>query len=751
QLSNMIYDKVQKGLDLSGEDGTVDYAFDLNEFFATNESGKFIHEADIKKFLHALVTQEKYPFSTSQLRKELLHTLWMLNRVDSCKALAKLLREDEVFSEYEIVLAAGDGRLDEDEEAQKSFYKVKAAIASHEKTITLSVGQLTVGVTIPQWSGVLMLCNLQSPSSYMQAAFRAQNPCVITAGGQRFRKETAYVFDFDPARTLVIFDEFANNLLSDTVNGRGTGEDRKDNIRRLLNFFPVLGEDSDGKMVELDAAQVLSIPRRLKSQEVVRHGFMSNFLFQNISNVFGAPGIVKQIVEKLAPAQEETDRRKSGDALDHIEDIQVDEEGKVDIPKEIVIGKARDILGVKIFENMESSLAPSIDSISNSETASQLTQNVDYLVDAVKKTVKHEVMAPIMDNYSVKKGTQERMERQVEHDIDRKFEMIKGDFAQQSQIAQTELERRRRESVTEEQIAAAETDYKATIEDAMKAFVESAQQAVEQTIKEKPQEIVENLERHKAEREKKTIEDDIRAHLRGFSRTIPSFIMAYGDGHLTLANFDDYTEDDVFLEVTGITEEEFRFLRDGGDYQDPETGTMAHFAGHLFDEVVFDDSVTEFWNKKQELADYFDETHDEDIFDYIPPQKTNQIFTPKWVVSKMVDDLEANNPGCFDDPTKTFADLYMKSGLYITEIVKRLFRSEGMKEIYPNDDERIRHILREQVYGMAPTRIIYLIATNYILGFDENLKNETTHFVQADTAEAAKAGQLEELVKKYFG
>ena len=121
--------------------------------------------------------------------------------------------------------------------------------------------------------------------------------------------------------------------------------------------------------------------------------------------------------------------------------------------------------------------------------------------------------------------------------------------------------------------------------------------------------------------------------------------MAYGDGHLTLANFDDYTEDDVFLEVTGITEDDFRFLRDGGDYENPETGETEHFEGHLFDEVVFNDSIEEFWKKKQELADYFDESKDEDIFDYIPPQKTNQIFTPRWVVEKMVDQLEENNPG----------------------------------------------------------------------------------------------------------
>ena len=117
----------------------------------------------------------------------------------------------------------------------------------------------------------------------------------------------------------------------------------------------------------------------------------------------------------------------------------------------------------------------------------------------------------------------------------------------------------------------------------------------------------------------------------------------------------------------------------------------------------------------------------------------------------MVDELEQNNPGCFDDPTKTFADLYMKSGLYITEIVKRLFRSEKMKEQFPDDGARLRHILSHQVYGMAPTRIIYLIATNYILGFDETLKAETMNFVQADAAEAAKEGRLAELVTKHFG
>ena len=745
QLSGMIREKIEKGLDLSGEDGTVDYAFDLNEFFATDERGKFVHEDEIKKFLHALTTQAKYPFSTPELRQELSHTMWYLNRVASAKALEKLLREDEVFRDYKVILAAGDGRIgDEDEQSAKAFDQVKAAIAQYEKTITLTVGQLTVGVTIPEWSGVLMLCNMKSPSSYMQAAFRAQNPCIVTRDGQRFRKETAYVFDFDPARTLIIFDEFANNLTADTVNGRGTGDDRKENIRRLLNFFPVLGEDSEGRMVELDAASVLSIPRRLKSQEVVRRGFMSNFLFQNISNIFGAPAVVREIVEKLTPAQEEG-RKADPKRLDGMDTVTVDEDGEVEIPNKTVIGRTQDLFGQKIYE-VTGDIQAQVEAVAESPTA----EHIETLTETVKAHIRENVVAPAAEGYGMKKGAQNRLEKQVEQDIDRAFQKIQGDYEQQVRIAQAELERKRQAAATVEEVRQAETEYAAAMDSALQSLVETVQETVQQTVEEKPKEVVEQAEQHKAEQEKQSVEDEVRAHLRGFSRTIPSFIMAYGDGSLTLANFDDYTEDDVFLEVTGITMADFRFLRDGGEYTDSETGESTHFEGHLFDEVVFNDSVAEFWSKKQQLADYFDESHDEDIFDYIPPQKTNQIFTPRWVVSMMVDQLEENNPGCFDDPSKTFADLYMKSGLYITEIVKRLYRSEGLKAAFPDEKERIRHILQKQVYGMAPTRIIYLIATNYILGFDDELKGSTHNFVQVDAAEAAKAGTLDKLVDQHF-
>ena len=84
----------------------------------------------MRKFLRALTTQEKFPFSTDELRTELAHTLWLLNRVESAKALARLLQEEgSGFEDYEVVVTAGDGRLDDDAETAKAYNKVKEAIA----------------------------------------------------------------------------------------------------------------------------------------------------------------------------------------------------------------------------------------------------------------------------------------------------------------------------------------------------------------------------------------------------------------------------------------------------------------------------------------------------------------------------------------------------------------------------------------------------------------------------------------------
>ncbi len=749
QMSEIVREQAKQGIEIDGD--MTDYAFDLNEFFATNERGRFIHEAAVDKFLDALTSQEKFPFSTPELRNELKHTFWLLDRVDSVKALAKKLNVHPVFGKYKVVIVAGDERSDDMNAAKDHYDRVIKAIANYDKTITLSVDRLTTGVTIPQWTAVMMLSNIKSPAKYMQAAFRAQNPCLFNDSTGSYRKENAYVFDFAPDRTLTIFEQFANDLSKDTSAGRGDSETRKKNIRELLNFFPVIGEDEEGEMTELDAEKVLSIPRKIKCQEVVRRGFMCDFLFQNITNVFRAPSAVLDIIQTLTPTEAPSDKGKID--TETAAALPLNEEGEVDVPQELIIGKEQGIFGEKIYGEVMESIAEAVDAAVEGAKAGR-DDTIDTLLDKFKAGPIAQILEETRTHYGndLKPSVENRLKSKLTTDAQGKVTKVLSGYNIQTKTIEKEREdalraagtsQREREKINKEfdsKRKEADEQFQAAIETAAKEFVKDA-----------TQETVKAIETNIAERKKDSIADMIRDHLRGFSRTIPSFIMAYGDKNLTLANFDDYTEDDVFLEVTGITEEDFRLLRDGGTVLNKETGKEEYFEGHLFDEVVFNDSVQEFLRKKEELADYFDESKEEDIFDYIPPQKTNQIFTPRWVVKKMADELEEENPGCFDDPTKTFADLYMKSGLYITEIVKRLYRSKKIKAVYPDDGERIRHILREQVYGMAPTRIIYLIATNFILGFDETLKHETKNFVEADAAEAAKRGTLQALVDEKFG
>ena len=245
-------------------------------------------------------------------------------------------------------------------------------------------------------------------------------------------------------------------------------------------------------------------------------------------------------------------------------------------------------------------------------------------------------------------------------------------------------------------------------------------------------------------REKKTEKDTMRDKLRGFSRTIPSFLMAYGDNKTRQDNFDKIIPNDVFLEVTSISIDEFKMLRDGYDYIDEETGEKKRYDGHLFNEHVFNDSIKEFLDKKVKLANYFDPEVKRDIFDYIPAQKTNQIFTPRKVINQMLDLLEKENPGCFDNKDFTFIDPYMKSGLYVAEIVKRLYRSEKIKEAFPNDRDRLNHIFGKQVYGLAPTEIIYKIASNFVLGFADDIEIEKHNLRLLDSLDSIQNDKFEE-------
>ena len=590
QMSEIIRDKLKKGADFDNDGQTEEYAFDLNEFFVTNADGRFKYDNDVNKFLEALTSSPKFPFSTEELRQELKHTFWLLNRVDSAKALAKKLKEHPVFKSYEIVLVAGDGKLDNDTENKKAFDKVVKAIQENEKTITISVGQLTTGITVPEWTAVLMLSNVKSPALYMQAAFRAQNPCLFNINGDLFRKENAYVFDFDPARTLDIFEQFANDLSSDTTKGKGDIDIRKRHVRELINFFPVYGEDDEGEMITLDAEKVLSIPRKIHAVEVVRRGFMSNFLFQNISNIFSAPQTVVDIIKKFESVKEPVP------IVPTKEDLSLNDEGEVKLSQTSIDIGVENVFGEKIYA-VDNTI---IENICKKTTDIKKDTTFEDFKEQFKTTVVQPLISTAKEYYGKEMtlSTQKTVGKKIDAEGDKVIAKHYGDFKiQQNTI---ELERQKEIEQNPGKIVQINKIYNKKQEDNKKNFALNMKEKAEELVKFAGQTIVEAVETDKKNKEKDEIETKVRDHLRGFSRTIPSFLMAYGSDNTTLENFDATIPDEVFKDVTGISLEEFRFLRDGGNYKDEKTGETKHFDGHLFDPVVFNDSVKEFSTPKNQ-------------------------------------------------------------------------------------------------------------------------------------------------------
>ena len=413
----------------------------------------------------------------------------------------------------------------------KSYDKVVAAIAEHEKTITLSVGQLTTGITIPEWTAVLMLSNMRSPALYMQAAFRAQNPCLFKVGTSFKRKENAYVFDFDPARTLTIFEQFANNLKPNTAKGGGTAEERKENVKELLNFFPVIGEDEQGELVELDAEKMLTIPRKIRSVEVVKRGFMSNFLFQNISNLFGATKEVIDIITKFEPIEEPKSKVNLTEEVQ--KDLSLDENGEVALSDEFVIGRTQDVFGDKIYD-VTSQVQ---------ETMTQMEQALDKAqkaIDKLKEAVKQSAVKAVVDTAQSTYGSDMKVvdKRQIEsklnHEADRMIDKLHTNYEIERNVIENqrvaEQQARYETGKTSEQI---DKEFEQKQKVAMEKFNEELTTAISDFAKESTKETVKTIETKKKEREKETIEDGVRDHLRGFSRTIPSFLMTYGDKTVT--------------------------------------------------------------------------------------------------------------------------------------------------------------------------------------------------------------------------
>jgi hypothetical protein len=248
--------------------------FDLNEFFEASGRGakaQLKHKSDVQRWLDIIRgqyapkvvvslkigTRPPFPYSDVRLLPYLQHSFWFLPNVASCHAMANLLAEkhNTFWHEYEIVVAAGAAAgigLD-------ALPPVRKAIGSgfDTKTITLSCGKLTTGVTVPQWSSILMLRNLKSPETYFQAAFRVQSPWSITnpnginPNEEEILKPVCFVFDFAPTRALRQLSEYAIGLSPGELNPENA-------VKGLVSFLPVLAYDG-ANMTQVDAGGILDI------------------------------------------------------------------------------------------------------------------------------------------------------------------------------------------------------------------------------------------------------------------------------------------------------------------------------------------------------------------------------------------------------------------------------------------------------------------------------------------------------------
>ena len=248
--------------------------FDLNEFFAASGTGKascFTHESEVQRWLniirggdtqksHELLksgSKPPFPYSDVRLLPYLQHAFWFLPNVAACQAMANLLRakHNTFWREYEVVVAAGTAAGI----GLAALPPVRDAIGSgfDSKTITLSCGKLTTGVTVAQWSSILMLRNLTSPETYFQAAFRVQSPWSIKNPNgddphvEEVLKPVCFVFDFAPTRALRQLSEYGIGLSPSEPNPEHA-------VRDLVSFLPVLAYDG-ANMTQVDAGGILDI------------------------------------------------------------------------------------------------------------------------------------------------------------------------------------------------------------------------------------------------------------------------------------------------------------------------------------------------------------------------------------------------------------------------------------------------------------------------------------------------------------
>ncbi len=558
--------------------------YDLGEFFCANSAG-FIHQDSVLNWLDKIKSIYTQPDPESGY---LRHSFWLLSGVNECIAMQKLLQSHPYFKSFTIILAAG--RADS-YRSDKLLTKIRAAISDNPfntRTITLSCGQLTTGITIPEWTTVFMLYNNSdlariSASQYLQAVFRTQNPWAY----RHFQKENCLVFDFAPDRALTVIRDYATNLCN--VDHQLS---ELDSVTGLLDHLDISLIEQH-KTKQISAEEVINLPRQIIAQEIVDGAFISSNKLFNFRSFSHMSESAQEIISKFSAA-----------------------------PKQR-------------FEITPHRLKKSPNNFDEQGT---LVPNTEFLLQAYDDVLK------------------------------------RGKYAKLNQEQREILQTLATIEDTEQLSGCSEIVHD--------AFTEIHAQAYRRAI-----------------HEQHNFENDCRDKLRSFVRTIPLLLHIYGKPDIELKDLLELVPDDYFKFITHITKQEFQILLQE-KYFHEQNCTVA---------------MREFMHREKSFSDYFLRSELCSIFNYIPTQNSEQIFTPSSLVIKMVDYLEKTHPNIFQSTDAKFFDPASKSGLFLAEILRRLFLYTRPK--FTSDHDCLYHILTQQIYAWSPHEIYRLSTLNTLLSF----------------------------------
>lgn len=272
-------------------DGYDTKAFNFHEFFRVwsrgphgkreipqgATEGNFVHEADIRSFLDLMAKDDKdsiYPFSTDAYRNMFRHTLWMVPGVKEARALSEMLRHHPVFMHFGIANVAGEGDTYEEDHAKDALELVRSTIRNNKYSITLSCGKLTTGVTVPEWTAVLMLSGSYSTaaSQYMQTIFRVQSAGNIDGK----QKTDCYVFDFAPDRTLKVLTETVHLSRTPGKNEKK----RREVMTEFLNYCPVIAI-AGSRMTKYSVNSMMEQVKQIYAERAVNSGFEDESIYND--------------------------------------------------------------------------------------------------------------------------------------------------------------------------------------------------------------------------------------------------------------------------------------------------------------------------------------------------------------------------------------------------------------------------------------------------------------------------------------